>query len=156
MRTVCGHCDQSHLAVVPRDSLCTQDKYNHISLKNNIACNPKGQFCLASLLHESRWESDLPGPRPHELAEGQAQTPQTHFFFAVPQSGCPRGALRAPTDTCASAPEFPICEIGTDHLKRSHHPLQNCEKRTIFGSIFEDDRDITEACTALKKKNHFV
>lgn len=69
---MCGHCDQSHLAVLPRDSLCSLDKYNHVSLENNIACNPEGKLCLASLLRKSQWESDLPAPRHQELAKGQA------------------------------------------------------------------------------------
>lgn len=87
-----GHCDQSHLSVLPWDSLCGQDKYNHISLKNNIVCNPRGKLCLAFLLHKSQWESDLAWPMPHELASSQAY-PQPDMLFLC-QYNFSRGAVK--------------------------------------------------------------
>lgn len=81
-----------YLSVLPWDSLCGQDKYNHISLKNNIVCNPKGKLCLAFLLHKSQWESDLAWPMPHELANGQAY-PQPDMLF-ICQYNFFRGAVK--------------------------------------------------------------
>lgn len=157
-----GHCDQSHLAVLPWDSLCGQDKYNPISLKNNIAGNPKGKFCLAFLLHKSQWESDLAWPCASWVGKWPRISSRRHaFHVSIPLVSC---AVKLCMSLLSENKQINtlLC-LGFKSVKVE--PIiwnvyiihwRTVRSELYLLSIFEDERDIIEACIAFKKKNHLI